>query len=297
MAILIDERFRSYADRIKIDDLPKTQELEFAKSRMISILLTKNVPPARALAAVQDALAAAANHQLASLQFDIRQSAAGGSTRALKELISILAALYQAVSVLPAKSKGILNANLAEARKDSFFDTETFHSLITTILSSVLYLSPQVAAQKVARLIEINSEYGEETPRCSRLWEQIPAITRVAVEQQVQEKPHLSGTELLRLLPVLLKNQQPAPLLGRTPSLQLCFVKVVDQIWRRLSIKGRRRYDVANDKHLVSLFQEFCNFALLGVGDHSSISIRQVANLRRQQRTKRIIAKALKNRS
>jgi hypothetical protein len=263
---------------------------------MLAILHGKNVAAVKAVAAVQKTLHAAVNHQLAQSRYEIRRSRARSALKDLDELISILERLNEAVSALPPHSKGKLNLCLADVRDDDFFDTDTFHGLIDAILACAPKLSPRVLAQAMAAVIEPSAEYLETTPRCSRLWESIPAETRLATEQRARDSSRLSGIELLRLVSNLLVELRPALPIGRPRSLQLNFVRATNGVWQSLGLKGRLRYDERNGQHVSSPFQQFCDAALNGVGDDRTVSKRQISNMRKRGDVGEGGIKALKKR-
>lgn len=282
MPFPLDRRFKSYADRITIKELPSTLALEQAKVRMLAILDKKNVDTVKAVVAVEKTLIAAANHHLAQSRYEIRRLARRSALTDLEELTSILEELNEAICALPPGSKGQLNLCLAKGHGGDFFDTETFHGLIHAIIENAPKLSPRVHAERIAAVVKPRIKYLETTPRCSRLWESMPAETRNKIEQKAQTSSRLSGIDLLRVITKHLVELRPALPVGRSVSLQLNFVRATNVVWHSLGLKGRLRYDVRNDRHAVSPFQRFCDEALYGVGDDSVISKRQISNMRRR---------------
>jgi hypothetical protein len=277
----------TYAYRIKRRAAPELRNSEFAKI-MVDILAKKKIFSRKADDAVLKALDAAANHQLAKLRFEDRQSLARHANELLDDLISSLQEFVDAISNLPPNSKGTLNARMADEAKGGIFDTEIFIEWINCIAACLPQLSPRRLAYDAFLLLgsDVSSE---QAPLIVRLWEAIPSVTRNQVECEVEGKLlKRSGVEMLRLLPELLRQFQPPSRQGAPLSLHLTFVSEIDSIWLGLGLRGRRSYDGYAKKgkhHIQSAFQTFCNAALAAVGDDSQISHRQIANLKKRAKS------------
>jgi hypothetical protein len=272
---------RPYASRIKVraSELVESTQLTDGRALMKAILAKKKINLRDATRAIREALDAAATHQLARWCFENRRDAAMNALKDLAELIFEMEKLANIISALPPDSKGRLNRQTAQLVMQGLFDTELFFDLINLLLICLPELSPKQAAEDARRIIEPRD--GESLPRILKLWESIPAVTRVRVEQRIASSTSLSGVELLRLLPNLLREYQPAVQRGAPRSLRFEYVKVIDCIWRRLNLKGRRQYAGDKGHHVKSPFQRFCDAALKSVGDPHAISVRQVVNLKR----------------
>jgi hypothetical protein len=270
----VAERMLPYASRIKVraTELVDATQLTDGKALMEVILAKKKINLGAATRAIQEALDAAATHQLARWSFENRRDAAVNALKDLAELIFEMEKLADIISTLPPESKGRLNRNTAHLSQD-FFDTESFFNLINC-LSEV---SPEA--------LHIIKPEKEES--LLQRWEHIPAVTRVRAEQRIASSTSLSAVELLQLLPNLLREFRPVAQRGAPRSLRFEYVRVIDCIWRRLKLKGRRQYDGVNDRHVKSPFQIFCDAALNAVADPNTISIRQVSNLRRKRKPQR----------
>jgi hypothetical protein len=255
----VAEKMRPYASRIKVraSEVAAPAQLEAGKVLMATILKKKKIHPNKAAWAIREALNVAATHQLARWRFENRREAATSALKHLAELIFEMEKLANTISALPPSSKGYLNRKTAHLVKQDFFDTELFFDLINLFRACLSEVSPKKTADDARRIIE--PQDGESSPRILSLWESIPAVTRVRVERRIESFPRVSGVELLRALPNLLREFRPATRHGAPPPLRFEYVRAIDRIWCCLNLKGRRRF---KDQHVKNPFQRFCDAAL-----------------------------------
>jgi hypothetical protein len=279
----LDEKMLSYVDRIKIKsrDLPRTAGRRQAKDEMLKILIEKKIDTALARKAVEDTLDAAADHRLARLRHAKLQAVQQYSLTRLDELVEILKRLANEVSALPPDSKGDLNLNLGDLRKEGKFDTEMFFAFIHRLEAQLPNVSPRVRASRSLGIIVSEGE----TLRGS--WEAMPASTRFHTERKIEALRRKTSLELLRLMPLLLEKFRPSKPIGAPPSLDFRFVNTVDDIWQKLQPPGRRQYRGLNGRHADGPFHRFCNAAFRGVGNAGEISSNQLSKLKRK-RVKRV---------
>jgi hypothetical protein len=283
----------SYASRIRLRANEPTGPSQLkAVKVMADILDKKKIPTSEAAQVIGEARDAAENHRLERWRSENRRAAATRALKDLDELILKTEGLGDAISALPPGSKGHLNRKTAHLVKDGIFDADMFVDLIDLLADSLPDLSPQKKADDVRRIIERHE--GESSPRIVRLWESMPWFTRDRVERRIKSSPSRSCVELFRALPNLLGLDEfrPPPRRGAPRFLLREYVRDIDCIWLRLNLTGRRRYaeyveSEIRGRHVDSPFQIFCNAGLCSVGDPTTISIRQVSNLKRGAAKKR----------
>ena len=277
----------SYASRIRLRAKEPAGPSQLNAVKVMADVLDKNkIPTIEAARAIREARDAAENHRLERWRFENRRAAATRALKDLDELILQTEGLRDAISALPPSSKGHLNQKTAHLVMDGIFDADMFVDLIDLLLDNLPNLSPQKKADDVRRIIERREE--ESPPRIVSLWESMPWFTRDRVEQRIKSLPIRSCIELFRVLPGLLGLDEfrPPPRRGAPRSLLREYVIDIDRIWLCLNLTGRRRYIEYVDReiggqHIDSPFQIFCNAALCSVGDPTTISIRQISNLKR----------------
>jgi hypothetical protein len=279
----VADKMLPYVNRIKIKsrNLPPTAELRRAKSEMLTILVEKKIDFALAAKAVGDTLDAAADHRLARLRYEELRVVQQYSLTRLDESIEILNRLANEVSALPPDSKGALNLNLGDLRKEGHFDTEIFFRFIDRLEAQLMKVSPPVRA---SRALDIIVREGEIL--CGS-WAAMPASTRFNTERKIETLRRKTSLELMRLLPLILNKFRPSKPMGAPPSLDFRFVCTVDGIWLKLQPLGRRRYRGLNGRHVDGPFHRFCNAAFRGVGNAGEISGNQLGKLKRK-RAKRV---------
>jgi hypothetical protein len=283
----VAKKMLSYAIRIKLraKEPVGPSQLKAVKV-MTDILDKKKIPPGDVIRAIRQARDAAEHHKLALARFKSGRDAAANALKDLEDLILKMAELAIAIFLLPTISKDHLNRKTADLLKEGIFDSEVFVELIDLLSDCLPNLLPQGNGDNALHIIERRE--GESSPRVVRLWESVPAITRDCVERRIKTLPYRSGTDLLQLLPNLLREFRPISRPGAPRSLIREYVKDIDRIWLRLNLTGRRQYDgVKDDRHVKSPFHKFCDAALDSVGNPNAISIRQVSNIKRGAPPKR----------
>jgi hypothetical protein len=289
-------RMRMRSEDLDIADPAAASAFERCSETMRNILTKKRISNIDADKIMALTFDAAADHRLESLRRDRCLDDLDRSKKDLRGLIKQINRLAKAISVLPPISIGKLNKIIAK-QNWQHFDTEVFFELINAMKDVLSSLSPACRANDARSAII-------ETPRASRdpavaqivrtappamteLWDIIPAETRTHVEAEIQRwRPPKRGQAIafLNHFIGLLKEYRPTVETRRPPAIQGRYLRNVAKIWSRFGLNVGRAHDGAKIESVESVFQRFSRLALLAVGDNSSISDRQIANLKSERR-------------
>jgi hypothetical protein len=273
--------------RMRIKDFDLTDPAmasQFASSveEMRAVLAKKKIPDAKIKHAIDETVAAAADHRLQDMRLRDSQRDRVRSAHSVEKLIEDLTQLAQTIGKLPPVARNKLNAIVA-GHTAQYFDTETIAAIVCDIAGTLPKLAPTKRARDAFDIIDqpMAGVNRSSPPKIVELWETMPAETRRQVEQKIRHSvAKRSATEFLRQLVVMLGRFLPQAKLGRLPTIQRHYAERVGKIWQALGLRVGRAYDGIGAKSIESNFQRYCRFALAAVGDESQISGRQVRQVK-----------------
>jgi hypothetical protein len=291
-------RMRLRLEHLDLADPEAVDRLDSAKQRMRQILRKKNVPVAEAERAIQQALDAAVDYQIQALRAEQADQRNARSKEQLRRLMRHIALLSTTIAKLPRFSKGKLN-RIVKEQIWTEFDSEAFGRLFQMLLDTVVRLSPRRYADDAGTAIRESLEYRDDPvvafntrqapPALIELWEYIPDATRTAAEAHLRGWiPPTRGqvSAFLAYLNSLLKRHRPKRDRRRRRALVGVYLNKIGAIWERLALDIALARGGSREKKAESLIHQFAKLALAGIGDNSVVSLRQIANLKRDRAVK-----------
>jgi hypothetical protein len=299
------KHIRTFANRLRLrlkdlglTDPDSVQRLDRARQEMRDILKKNKVTGAAAKLAIEQALDAAADYQMEALRAEQVVQSHALAREQLRDLIRHVEQLSDAIAKLPPLSKGQIN-RLIDDKDWTEFDAEIFAQLFQELLDMLSQLSPQRLANDVGVEIRENLHlrhdpvvaWTERTapPAVTELWDCMPAETRSAVEAELRAwTPPTRGqvTAFLDHLRTLLEKKWPGGRPGRRRALVSAYLKRIAAIWQRLDLHVGLARGGSRVKEAESSVQRFARIALAAVGDNSTVSARQIENLKKNRRAK-----------
>jgi hypothetical protein len=291
-------RMRLRVEHLDLADPEAVHRLNSAKERMRQILKKKNVAVAAAERAIKQALDAAVDYQVQALRVKQADQRDAGANEHLRRLRRHIAQLSGTIAKLPPLSKGKLNRIIIKQTWTEF-DSEAFGRLFQTLLDTLSALSPRRFADDAGtairesldcRHVSMVAFYARQAPPALiELWEYVPDATRFAAEAELRGWiPTTRGQTSAFLAHVnsLLERHRPKPDRRRRRALVGAYLNKIGAIWQGLGLGIGLARGGSREKKAESLFQQFAKLALTGIGDDSVVSLRQIANLKRDRPAK-----------